>query len=93
MKKVILSGYIQVQEEEIEAIKMALPEHTSKTLAEDGCLVFEVTENEDEIGVFSVYEEFESKEAFEQHQHRVKESEWGAITKNVTRNYQVRHLE
>lgn len=93
MNKITLSGHIQVPEKEIEKVREALPEHISKTLNEEGCLVFEVKEKENEMGVFSVYEEFKSKEAFELHQKRVKESEWGAVTRNVTRNYQIKGME
>jgi len=93
MGKIILSGSIQVPEDEIEKIRVALPDHVSKTLSEEGCLIFEVKESETEAGVFSVYEEFKSKEAFGHHQKRVKESEWATITKNVTRNYQIKESE
>ena len=93
MKKVILSGSIQVPEAELEAIRDALTEHVALTLNEEGCLLFEVKEKENPVGTFTVYEEFNSKEAFEFHQKRVKESKWGAITTNVTRNYQIEGME
>jgi autoinducer 2-degrading protein len=93
MKKVILSGHIQVPEAELEEIREALTEHITLTLNEAGCLVFDVKEKENPVGTFTVYEEFGSKEAFEFHQKRVKESKWGAITKNVTRNDQIEGME
>lgn len=93
MPKIILSGHIEVPADELEQVREALTTHISKTRAEAGCLIFEVTESEDKLGVFTVYEEFESKEAFELHQKRVKESDWGAVTKNVSRHYTIQEVE
>jgi len=93
MSKITLSGHIEVPADEIGKIKEALLEHTSKTKAENGCLVFEVTEDVNELGRFTVYEEFDSRKSFEMHQERVKESHWGAITKNVVRHYKIEGLE
>jgi len=93
MQKVILSGHIEVPAEDIEAVRAALPDHISNTLAEKGCLVFEVKEHPTNPGVFSVYEEFTSQEAFELHQKRVKESAWDATTKNVVRHYTIKGMD
>ena len=92
MPKIILSGHIEVSEEELDQVRDALPIHIAKTRAETGCLIFEVTESADQLGVFTVCEEFISKEAFELHQRHVKESEWGTLTKNVKRKYVIKEV-
>ena len=90
---IILSGHISVPESELAKIREALPKHIAATRAEAGCVVFNVQENETEIGRFEVYEEFTDKKAFQCHQERVRQSDWGAVTKNVIRHYTVTGLE
>lgn len=92
MKKVILSGHIVVPESELTVVREALAIHIEATRAEDGCLVFRVEEHVSETGRFDVYEEFETPAAFHFHQQRVKESEWGSVTKNVVRHYTIEGL-
>ena len=91
MQKVILEGYIEVSEEDMEIVEIELPIHSDLTKNEKGCIAFKVTKDNAAKNRFNVYEEFESTEAFEYHQKRIKTSRWGAITKNVVRNYQIKH--
>ncbi len=60
--------------------------HLGLTRAEPGCVRFEVETSEDPR-VWSVSEEFESEDAYEAHQRRVRESEWGRVTVGIKRNY------
>ena len=89
MSKLFLSGHIVVPENEVEMICNALPLHISLTRKEAGCLKFEVRQRDNAPCIFDVYEEFISKEAFEYHQKRVKESAWGKLSVNVERNYSI----
>ena len=89
MKKIILYGYIQVPEKDLEAVKSALPAHIAATRAEPGCMVFKVTEDLDDPCRFRVYEEFDSRVSFEKHQERVSKADWSRITQNVARDYSV----
>ena len=89
MSKVILQGYILVADEELELVTRELELHKELTREEIGCLVFEVEPDESAPNRFNVYEEFQSKGAFEHHQQRVSGSMWGKVTKNVSRHYQV----
>lgn len=89
MSKVTLSGYIVVLESELASVRDALPIHIEATRAEKGCIMFNVEEHATELGRFEVYEEFESSDAFRNHQKRVRESDWGAVTQNVTRHYTI----
>ncbi|MCL9777165.1 putative quinol monooxygenase [Vibrio methylphosphonaticus] len=89
MSKVILKGYIVVPTEERKAVLEALVTHKALTLKEDGCLVFEVDPDANDQTRFNVYEEFVDRSAFEHHQDRVKASEWGKVTVNVARHYQI----
>ncbi|NOI83841.1 antibiotic biosynthesis monooxygenase [Vibrio sp. 99K-1] len=89
MSKVILQGHILVPDNELELVTQALVVHKELTLAEPGCIVFRVSQSTLQPNRFEVYEEFTSREAFQAHQSRVRSSNWGKITKNVTRHYQV----
>lgn len=93
MTKIILKGYIVVPEEDLRAVTRELGRHVELTRAEDGCLVFEVTQDASSKHVFEVYEEFRDEKSFRQHQHRVRESKWGSITANVERHYEVRAVD
>lgn len=93
MTKVILKGHILVPVTQLEQIKVSLKKHIELTRQEPGCLVFEVVQDRTEPARFSVYEEFESKEAFFAHQIRVKQSQWGKDTLDVERHYTVTGME
>ncbi|MGF1778944.1 putative quinol monooxygenase [Vibrio nomapromontoriensis] len=89
MSKVILKGYIVVPTEARKEVLEALVIHKTLTLKEEGCLVFEVEPDANDQTRFNVYEEFVDRSAFERHQDRVKASEWGKVTVNVARHYQI----
>ncbi|WP_217540661.1 putative quinol monooxygenase [Vibrio metschnikovii] len=89
MSKVILKSFIIVPQSELATVLNELDNHICLTRSEDGCLIFEVTPNEENPCRFDVYEEFRDQAAFENHQLRVKSSTWGKVTINVERNYEV----
>ncbi len=70
-------------------VKNELVNHKRLTLEEIGCITFSVTENSENPLRFDVYEEFTDKAAFEHHQKRVKASNWGKVTVNVERYYEI----
>lgn len=92
MSKVVLQGAIIVPEQDLAAVFAALPLHAHLTRSEPGCLQFEVKQGPGEPNVFSVYEEFVDRGAFEAHQLRSRTSEWGRIAANVIRHYEVKEL-
>ena len=89
MSKVTLKGFILVPASELEGVKQALVRHKQLTLEEPGCITFKVVENKKNPLRFDVFEEFTSQSAFEQHQQRVRDSDWGKVTVNVERHYQI----
>ena len=90
---VILYGYIRVPYKELETIKNKLNEHIEHTLDEDGCLEFDVTQDDSDECIFHVFEKFLDNDAFNFHQARTKVSDWGVVSKNVKRFYNKRHEE
>ncbi|MEN3799226.1 putative quinol monooxygenase [Aeromonas veronii] len=85
----ILKGFIVVPQAELTAVINELDNHIRLTRLEDGCLIFEVTQNEENQYRFDVYEEFKDQTAFDGHQLRVKSSKWGKVSVNVERYYEV----
>lgn len=92
MPRIELKGTICVPLNELDAVKQALPEHIRLTREEAGCRLFEVEPDPNDPQVFSVYEQFDDQHAFEYHQQRVKASDWGRITVNVERHYDIREI-
>ncbi len=89
MPKVVLEGHILIPDGDLSAVMAALPIHIQLTRQEEGCLRFEVTQSLTAENVFSVYEEFVDWAAFEAHQRRVSSSNWGKVTLEAQRHYQV----
>lgn len=88
-KKVVLQGYLLVPGAELSAVLVELPRHIALTLAEEGCSVFVVQQDSENRCKFHVYEEFVDKAAFAVHQARVRDSQWGLVSVNAERHYQV----
>ncbi len=90
---IVLQGYIVVPPADLEAVRAALPRHADLTRREAGCLKFEVTPDEADEYRFNVYEEFADQASFEAHQQRVQDSDWGRVTVNVARHYEIDGLD
>lgn len=87
--KIYLTGYIDVPDDRLEAVKSALPQHISLTRAEPGCLSFDVVQNENIRGRFMVAEVFVDQAAFDAHQTRTKNSDWFKTTEAIPREYSI----
>ena len=89
MLKIKLAGYILVPSDDLELVKAELINHITLTRQEEGCIVFEVSQDIENLNKFFVYEEFTSQRTFELHQARVKNSKWGDLSKNAERHYEI----
>lgn len=87
--RVFLNGHIDVPEDRLKAVKSALPQHIALTRAEEGCISFQVVQNDAIPGRFMVSEIFASQTAFDAHQARTKSSKWYLITEGIPREYSV----
>ena len=92
MSKVVLSGHIIVPDADLPSVLLELKTHIELTRSENGCLIFEVTQNAENQNRFDVYEEFKDKRSFDNHQNRAGNSKWATVTKNVERHYEVAEL-
>lgn len=72
--------------EERRAVLTHLPLHIRLTLREPGCLLFDLAQGEDPM-VWSVEEVFASYAAYETHQKRSAQSDWGRATLRIRRDY------
>ncbi len=87
MSKVILEGYVLVSDSDLSAVKNELANHIQLTRKEEGCLVFEVSQDNKNMNRFNVYEEFASKDAFKLHQQRLSGTEWGKVSSRLEKHY------
>ncbi|WP_232824732.1 putative quinol monooxygenase [Algibacillus agarilyticus] len=88
-----IQGYILIPSLALASIKHELILHTKLTKQEPGCLKFEVTPDKTQPNKLNVYEEFIDQCAFDQHQARVKTSQWGKMTTQVERHYQITYID
>ncbi|TWX63486.1 antibiotic biosynthesis monooxygenase [Colwellia demingiae] len=89
MSKIILQGHIVIPDADLAKVQEELITHKMLTRQESGCLTFEVTQDSVNSNKFNVYEEFTDQDAFDSHQLRVKNSNWGKVTINLQRHYQM----
>ncbi len=87
MSKVILKGYVIAVDSDLEAVKRELANHINLTREEEGCLVFEVSQDNENINRFNVYEEFTTQEAFLLHQQRIIGTEWSKVSSRLEKHY------
>ena len=87
VSKVILEGHVLVTDSDLVAVKNELANHIELTRQEEGCLVFEVSQDSENANRFNVYEEFISQDAFRIHQARVGCSEWGKVSIRLEKHY------
>ena len=76
-------------DKDLLAVREELPNHIRLTLQEEGCLLFEVFQDEHNPSCFNVHEEFSDSHSFEAHQERVRNSRWGELTSDLERRYQI----
>lgn len=88
-EKVYLSGHVDVPADRWDAVMTALPKHVELTLAEPGCISFNVSPCPNTENRLVVGESFEDKTAFECHQARTKTSEWFQATLGIVRNFNI----
>jgi len=88
MARVTLTGFLICRSlEEADRAAALLPEHIRLTRAEPGCLVFEVVRSMSDPIRFAVREVFVDRAAFDAHQARVADSDWGRATRGIGRDY------
>lgn len=88
--EVSLNGrLICADDQQVAVVARYLPRHIELTRAEPGCISFLVVQSEDPR-IWRVDELFADAAAFDSHQQRVANSEWGRATSGIERDYTVR---
>ena len=78
-------------EDEAEAVRIHRAEHIRLTLAEPGCLTFDIADTDDPK-IFEVMEAFRDAASFAAHQERTRRSAWFAATRTILRDFRVEEL-
>lgn len=87
--EVTLRGWlICADDEQVGIVEQHLARHIALTRAEPGCLAFSVAPTGDPR-VWQVAERFADRAAFDAHQKRVADSEWGRATSAIERDYTI----
>ena len=93
MTQIFLRGRLVCRDDqEVDLVTTHLPRHIELTRAENGCISFTVAPTEDPL-VWSVDETFRDAAAFQRHQDRVRDSEWGRATAPIERDYSIEGLD
>lgn len=87
--RVFLNGHIDVPADRLEEVRAALPDHVKLTRAEQGCISFDVIEDQSSPGRFDVSEVFADQQAFDAHQARAQASDWARVTQGIPRHYRI----
>lgn len=85
----VLAGYVLFPDADLEAVRRELPGHRTATLAEEGCLRFDVFQDLKNKNKFHVFEVFKSETAFQIHKQRMQNTDWVRASANVERYYTV----
>ncbi|NOD83240.1 putative quinol monooxygenase [Ruegeria sp. HKCCD6119] len=88
-QRVFLTGHIDVPVDRLEEVRAALPDHVKLTRAEQGCISFDVIEDQTCPGRFNVSEVFADQQAFDAHQARTRASDWSRVTQGIPRDYRI----
>lgn len=78
--------------DELRTVQQHVAEHIRLSRAEPGCTRFSVEQTREPL-VWSVNEVFTDSAAFDVHQRRVRNSDWGRATVAITRHFVVRQGE
>ena len=88
-----LNGHLRCRTEaEADLVRLYLSRHLELTRAEPGCIVFEVTPEEDGL-TWAVHERFVDQAAFDAHQARAATSDWARQTADIPRDYTVDEID
>ena len=80
-----LKRHIIVSDDDLPRVLKALPKHIALSRAEQGCLIFNVSQDSENANKFYVYEEFIDREALDAHRRRAKRTRWASVTAGVER--------
>lgn len=67
----ILKGYILVPDSDLDALQSELAVHSELTRQEEGCLIFEVSQDKGTKNKFNVYGELTNRDFFSAQQDRL----------------------
>ncbi|MFT6169525.1 MAG: quinol monooxygenase YgiN [Celeribacter sp.] len=87
MTKILLTGTMRCDAHEVDAVVSLMAKHERLSLAEAGCLSFELWQDELDPRIFHVSEVFRSERDFEIHQDRTHSSDWGRVTRHMPRDF------
>ena len=86
---IAVAGVLSCGEADRAMVEGLLVDHIRLTLAEPGCLMFQVVADRCDPCRFLVAERFKDSAAFQAHQTRTAASAWGKATAHLQRDFQI----
>lgn len=80
-----------MSDDEAQAVRTHLQAHIDASRHEPGCLTFEITPTDDPM-VWEVMEAFRTREDFNAHQTRTRQSPWFAATRDILRDFRAEEV-
>ena len=87
-----LTGTIIIPRADYPRAEKPLQDHIMATRVEAGNIVFEVSQDAANPELFHVFEQFLDMDSFELHQKLGAEREWGKVSKDFVRDFEVAEL-
>lgn len=87
-----LKGTIIIPSIDFARAEKPLADHIEATRIEPGCIVFEVTQDQDNPELFHVFEQFVDQASFDHHQELGKTREWGSIAQSFIRDFSITEI-
>jgi quinol monooxygenase YgiN len=76
---IVVSGHFRLPPERIAEARSAMEDVIAASIAEPGCRVYSYAEDVTEPGLFRVYEEWDSRDALDEHFRSAHMREWQAV--------------
>lgn len=86
---IVINGTIICTPDDIEMVVEHVAEHVRLTQLEPGCIMFDITQSDDDPCVFNVSERFVDQAAFDAHSARTRASVWWEKSKHIPRDMNI----
>lgn len=86
---IVINGTIICTPDDIDMVVERVAEHVRLTRLEPGCIMFNITQSDDDPCVFNVSERFVDQAAFDTHSTRTRASVWWEKSKHIPRDMNI----
>lgn len=92
MTKLTIAAQITAKQEHIEAVKAELKKLIAPTLLEEGCLGYDLHQDNNNPALFLFFENWASKAALDQHMQTAHFKNFGVVTEGMVANFTLNEM-